>query len=1045
MADILARQRQQQIMAPINPAQLEKKRQQDQIDKAAKETAMQGQAPENLEARQRYFKEKAKIDTEIANFEAENIKLTTGEWMPRADYDKLSDENKKQINDLGVDKFNIWATQQYNNQVAELKKNYTELNTGEWVDKTYYNSLPAEWRNEIKARGVDGWQAWWDTKPYGGKTEFVEGTIFGQERIFGKTSDPLIGIDASGMNVYLGDTWPEHIIRYTGNPDTSPGYKEAQGKPLVTAGVTLPSIFEKRDELQAKIKSGELVQTVKGELISKDTYDSLPIKYQEIIKSQGVDAANKQLIREMAMQPELSKTVIHDTGNEELIKQQEQFTKDNMKLSDGNWVSVKDFYEMPEPMRIEALEKGIDAIDLEKLPPEKQFDKMKSWGMIEKNMEYGGTDESGQIILKDGTLLWEKLLTVETAKDIGIGMIPIAGTMYHWEKSQWWENGLSVALDVATFIPFVGAVSTGIRAGAKGGKAISKIVGRAVLAEAKAPFTAIAHPIATAKTALYPLETALRPSKIPLTAMEIRYSTVRLPVKDVGKATDAMKARDIITKNAIMGDKPTIEIAGTKIELGKVALQQKSMPIAVHTSQDIRPFLNGATVESGREGGLFLSSSFHSRFSQASAFGDLTEGGVPGAIFIRDKEILKQMQPSSKIYRGTAEIEMKLPAGVKLPPPSQVIMSRDAAGRKLAIAIIGDPLSPGEIARLKIQGSIDLVKDIFRPAIKVGDKGVEYVDEIGRLGKEARSLESELVAARKANKLDDVKRIQGDIKGIDQRARVLAQRIDSASASRTSLRAGALSTGEFIDRLAYNEAARTKPAELADALREASTSERNRIMNQIDNQYRPAVQRELSRAVSRIPKANTVERLGLSTESRDIIPSVDRITRTPDRITGRTERVPPVTRTTDTTRPVMLTRTRPIEKVTTETIPRIVPVPSAGKGDYESLTKVQKEGAIAWKQGFIYKLWYPPYGQADIINTTDPIPGVKYKTGLGSAAASITVIKGTIPERGLERDMGIQDVGVMPGRRGRKKPRITFTPDPKQRTKYSGISRMRIL
>ena len=101
--------------------------------------------------------------------------------------------------------------------------------------------------------------------------------------------------------------------------------------------------------------------------------------------------------------------------------------------------------------------------------------------------------------------------------------------------------------------------------------------------------------------------------------------------------------------------------------------------------------------------------------------------------------------------------------------------------------------------------------------------------------------------------------------------------------------------------------------------------------------------------------------------------------------------------------------------------------------------KLELEASVAWKQGFMYKLIYPPYGKKNIINTREPIKGVKYHTGPESAYRSLTQIKkGELPPV-IKRDMGIMDIEItrggtsLSGKKG--KPKMTFRQDKKQATK----------
>jgi len=93
---------------------------------------------------------------------------------------------------------------------------------------------------------------------------------------------------------------------------------------------------------------------------------------------------------------------------------------------------------------------------------------------------------------------------------------------------------------------------------------------------------------------------------------------------------------------------------------------------------------------------------------------------------------------------------------------------------------------------------------------------------------------------------------------------------------------------------------------------------------------------------------------------------------------------------------------------------------------YDRLSDEQKLGAIAWKQGWIYKLWYNPFGQKDIINSRYPIPQVQYYTGIGSAYKSAIFKGGKVPQH-LKRDMGIMDIDKSVGTG--EKPILEFSVD----------------
>jgi hypothetical protein len=649
----------------------------------------------------------------------------------------------------------------------------------------------------------------------------------------------------------------------------------------------------------------------------------------------------------------------------------------------------------------------------------------------------------------------------EAGKNFLIGMIPVVGTTTFWNKMKPWEQGLSVATDILTLIPFLGLASAEVR----GGAAIERALGRALLSEVKAPFTAIAHPIETFKTAVMPIETLIRTDKVPLTALEIRTTTVRLPIADVGDAKTTMAARDILVDRAIKGDKPSIVIGGKQIELSQTALNQGIKPVAVHSTPDVRPFINGTVVKGSREGGLYIAPTLHTRFTRASAFGDMPNEGMRGAVLIRDENILSKLQPSGKTYRRTAEMEKVIPDDVSLPPASQILMTRDVANKPLALVVIGEPFTRAEIAKMKFVGATDLLSDIFRPAITVSGKASKY-DDLVNMGREAKQLEQEIADAKIANvDRTAVKKMESELAAINTESRVRALAIDREYAAVGSLRPLGLNVGRFIDSISYNDIARDNPVELAYALSSVNEDEREYTLDEISPRYRDNIRTMVGEILGRkrIIPVEVINRVTISGTrdsgiSERIVVPPPRITTSPplrvppprvpiERVPSR---VPPVRPPDVPVRPPDYPPRPPVPprvppRLGLPDIPPKIP-PDKPAEKFKRLTVKQIEGAIAWKQGFIYVLWHAPYGQEDVIYSRKPLPEVKYFKGPGSAAASIIARQGSIPPH-VKRDMGAFDIDVFGGKNMANtymgdyntKPIIKFKPDRKGKTKYSGI------
>jgi hypothetical protein len=67
---------------------------------------------------------------------------------------------------------------------------------------------------------------------------------------------------------------------------------------------------------------------------------------------------------------------------------------------------------------------------------------------------------------------------------------------------------------------------------------------------------------------------------------------------------------------------------------------------------------------------------------------------------------------------------------------------------------------------------------------------------------------------------------------------------------------------------------------------------------------------------------------------------------------------------------------------------------------------------VAWKQGWCYKLIYPPYGQENIINSKHSFPGMRIHKNAGSAFKTLLqIVDGTLPPT-ITRDMGIMDISI---------------------------------
>lgn len=632
--------------------------------------------------------------------------------------------------------------------------------------------------------------------------------------------------------------------------------------------------------------------------------------------------------------------------------------------------------------------------------------------------------------------------------------VPGAYMARHWKDMKPWEKGVGIAVDMASLIPGLTYASALRRAGTS----TVKSIGKTTLAELQAPITSVLHPIESAKSIIYPAETVIRPGKLPLTALEIRYSTVKIPVRQIGSPVDAMAARDTLVARALRGTGATVEVGGRELALTPTALQEVLQGVAVHTTPDLRAFLGGAKIGQGREGGLFVSPTLHSKFSVASAFGDMPKGGMPGAVIITDKKILARLQPTRKIYRGAVEVESLLKTGETLPAPSQILFTRAAmgakasareirrvedgirkaremgrwdeveeltaklkkmkeydvpAGQRLSLAVIGPPLSTKQIAQLKLLGAKDLIRDIFAPSWKA--KGLtRNLDELADLGKQTKKLERELAAAKKARDTAKVNTLESRIKELNRRSARISERVDREALSHTPLRPMALGYGRLLGERLFTEYAERDPVGFARVVRRMNTEGRQRVYTALE----PRLARSFRVRVERLPRDVRAPQV-YSAISRVEVPRDSKLTRTaPPPRTPPRSRVPPPER--EFPPPDI---PPPPEQPLPPTVPKL------SKGEDEAGRRMPM-GSICWKQGLFYITLKPPYrGKKDMVWTRKAPSGVKMIEGPGSARKTITKLGVNVPEKAL-LDLGIMDVEI-----ARHGSRIKFRRDVRQRTR----------
>ena len=377
---------------------------------------------------------------------------------------------------------------------------------------------------------------------------------------------------------------------------------------------------------------------------------------------------------------------------------------------------------------------------------------------------------------------------------------------------------------------------------------------------------------------------------------------------------------------------------------------------------------------------------------------------MPGALIIRDEELLKQLKSSGVLYKGTAEIESVLKA--KLPAPSQILKSMNIDGTDLNLLVIGKPFTQSELAKLKFVGAIDTIKDIFRPAYKI-DAITKASDDLADAVKESKALSNRIQIAEESGDSIRVNNLRQELANTNRRIEELSRRVDVIGTARLPIRPAIISTGDYLDRVNYRILASEKPNELARILY-GDLQLRDMVLRELPKRDRDRISQLIEVMPSRIEPQ----------ERSSLVPRHEMPYKTDDRVLpiDRQPRVVDVPRSVEPTRfaprVVEPPRVPEVPKPIKQTIPEKL---SSVQESVSKLSQKQLDSAIAWKQGKVYRMWVEPYNQKSMIVTHDPIPGVEYHTGVGSAYRSVTAKYGQIP-RHLRYEMGIQVIDFTPSK-----------------------------
>lgn len=795
------------------------------------------------------------------------------------------------------------------------------------------------------------------------------------------------------------------------------------GETVQPWGYMTPAQQREQNQLQAEqdAKQRKLEAQYKiigNQMMLLEDWNSLPANYQTIATTDGFEAMEKAISADEKVlekyQTETGEYNITDavaSGDSEVIAAAEAlFGKEAIEEAKNIFSSA------PEPIQEEKewIFNNQRITESERDQIINDFETERNRLVVEGKMYSPEWNE----LLKNGHPQDRMVRTPESAKRVITETAIIAAEIIvpglylarHWDDLSPAEKGIYIAIDVASVLPFVTAAARGAKAVGTASRtarlaAAATEVGREAVAMVRAPVDMVLHPIASVKGGVRQIrnlgENILHPRKLPEAIISTTAGTVRLRVSDTTNATEAIKIRDKLMELAARGEKPIVQIGDQIVELRTSPfMKEAGGGLATATplgekweTQIAKEGLMTVLEKPGmplREQGLFVSHQPLPRFVGTTAYG---QEGEKALFIIFSKETAEKAIETEKLFRQTAEMEMKFRVGEHLPAPKQKLFTRVGAMAEPVEIWLESPLTARQIAKLKALSLVEWIKAPFQSPIIISKN---------KFGK--------AIAGLSTSEVDELAKILKEAGNIDQ-AKMLIRTENLVNSTRIAPPALSRRTGTFtspsreriVTRIEGRRIARRTPASRTSRIRPEATISRTRTSA------------ETSRS-----RAERFERRARKIERR-IRSEISKLQRRVGRIETQERTRPP--RKTKNERLGRL-RIR-IEELKEKT--RLLRIP------VKNMTPAEKrlafEFATAWKQGFGY--WaINEMGQSAFFRK--PLP--KWNIGQGRTPfETIKTVRGEPFTEPVTLDLGIQDIivknpGIQPGKPGA----IKYEADPKQ-------------
>lgn len=1017
-----------------------------------------------------------------AQYESTIVRLSNGEPVDKVKFGQLTPQQQSDLIRLGTVAFNAQENQRAAASQAQQQQflaTHSRTLKDEYIANDFLNELTIDARNELMILGSKAYGEWIQGRPLAEiynnadwKPDFTQpeghaydGKPSWYDRVSAAGFIPTPANPIPPSQAYAGATAPNPLY------PTDVGHKVLQE--MKDAGTIDPTTELRSYDpitqtittyIPAKEDTTQVAGVIDGEppAVADSPVSGTDAQYQAYLVAApkvasyadgktAIDSptfTNKALTNYLVANPGDTKTLKDYGFNDGDVTQANTVasqTTDAIKTIDAKLHSQNDFL-WSDPV----IQDAMTAVGVHR--PVFQFSTdyyLKEWEKL--------TDEQKREVAYKYVTNPQNGL-INKANMIADMVVPFKYTLQHFKEMGAPAIALSLALDVVSLVPYVGAAAAGAREVGTVGRlarleSAAKGVGGAILSDIRAPVQIVTHPIESGKQILTSgrdtLENFIDPRKIPEAVIGTSNGTVRLRVSQATTPDEAKAIRDTLMEAVSNGETAFVEVNGVRYDLAQSPFMKEVGGGLAHATPTGEAFTEGLTVTvktnpttgavmADSEQGLFMANQPLSRFTQKSAFG--ATGEMP-AFYVVSKDTAQAAITSDKIYQGFTEMERKFPVGTVLPAPEQTLYTR-IGPQKYKVAIMLDkPLSPLSIAKLKAEGLIEDFVAPFKPAISITGTPISSLSDadLARLVDELALNDNRGVAESLLRNTPDI-RATRDIPLVERIGGTYKQTVRDNMAARqyTSQPAVVANMGNYQEPDANRIETPPIYTNVPDATRQSS--------DRVIAISSPTVRVDAARDSGIPTTAPRVEAVRTDISGTDI-PRVD-ITRTD---TTRVDGLPPESGRVDNARTDTIILQPPRVDLPRTDVPRIdvprldiprvdvpridvprldiprvdiprvdvprVDVPyidnpnipirlpsKSSQDDYVAVSGMQ--GVVEWRQGMWWVAKTPPY--YDKLYYFDrPLPGTyKFATGKGSAEKTIQVLGGN-PPNDMDVDIGI--------------------------------------